>query len=980
MMVTFVSECEKKALNRTRRVLDAFANRIGARTWQTVITEEGLQAVKKLLRKTATKNTAVACHWIRSRSRSELQWIVGNQDKFNAQGIVPVNYTDGELIMDLFPIKIDSIYANTKKQPLDQHLFAVGYLAYEIINRVMNDKNLARAAFIAGCLHDLGKIDPCFQNWLSDELKKKTLPEISEEGEHIQKPVKFSFENHPRHNEISYLLYQLMDDESHRETNKFVKEAAKHAVYWHHAKPLRNSKKEFSNLDVVYQKLKANIGDSKGFQILADTVHPVINSINTLADNYFTDDVLIIEGIMKRADSDRIDELDKHHFPQYKRYSEKDKINDYRKFIIENAKTDLCRAAVISADRQVSSICADSLTRHIEERSLDELLNDALIKEGNLSTHIQNCLDGFELRYPNSERNQQQGFVAKRLKEVDGVAVLNGPAGCGKTKIALEWALSSRVKKILWICPRVQVCEGLYREFTDSTSDYHLTASIEINTGEFRTLYQNGHAVQTPDDQEFSGDIVITTIDQVLNTITTHRKVTGLVQYMNAHVVFDEYHEYITMPAFNLLFAELVACKQLQESRANTLLVSATPNFYFVENLLAIHRGDIIGIPSFNPSQYRISFQTYVEKNKDDSNPLYQPQPENTIVISNTATTAQLSFIKNQNTENGLLFHAKYKKADKQALFNTVFEAFKNNGNRQYDVLRSGPAVQASLNITCQRMVTEFTHAENWLQRLGRLDRFGENSDINQYIIAIPDSLAIGGKQTSRCARFLNSLSCLQSAKAWNEFLQNKLDNQPVTINQLYEYYEQFYDNDACILAIEEDLVKALKESVQKIKNKLVDPISLPGKKTTKESGIRIKKNSLRGDNRFVQMAVCEVKDLEHFQFGNDYAYAQDNLEANLTYPVKLILGDDDSSKNLLAFMAKKHHNVTDAKKSYNDTILLNEARSPETPIYLSYTPDDLQKVGGESQRHSHAIYYAIGKRQAIGAIAITQLQSTEEN
>jgi len=29
MMVTFISECEKKALNRTRRVLDAFANRTG---------------------------------------------------------------------------------------------------------------------------------------------------------------------------------------------------------------------------------------------------------------------------------------------------------------------------------------------------------------------------------------------------------------------------------------------------------------------------------------------------------------------------------------------------------------------------------------------------------------------------------------------------------------------------------------------------------------------------------------------------------------------------------------------------------------------------------------------------------------------------------------------------------------------------------------------------------------------------------------
>lgn len=92
MMVTFVSQCEKKALNRTRRVLDAFANRIGDNTWQTVITQEGLLAVKKLLRKTASKSTAVSCHWIRSRARSELVWVVGRRDKFNGAGVVPVNH------------------------------------------------------------------------------------------------------------------------------------------------------------------------------------------------------------------------------------------------------------------------------------------------------------------------------------------------------------------------------------------------------------------------------------------------------------------------------------------------------------------------------------------------------------------------------------------------------------------------------------------------------------------------------------------------------------------------------------------------------------------------------------------------------------------------------------------------------------------------------------------------------------------------
>lgn len=42
MMVTFVSQCEKKALSRTRRVLDSFADRIGDNTWQMGSTQEDL--------------------------------------------------------------------------------------------------------------------------------------------------------------------------------------------------------------------------------------------------------------------------------------------------------------------------------------------------------------------------------------------------------------------------------------------------------------------------------------------------------------------------------------------------------------------------------------------------------------------------------------------------------------------------------------------------------------------------------------------------------------------------------------------------------------------------------------------------------------------------------------------------------------------------------------------------------------------------
>ena len=97
MMVTFISQCEKNALKKTRRVLDAFANRIGDNTWQTLITEDGLITVKKMLRQTASKSSAISCFWIRSRSRSQLLWVVGNKKKFNGEGIVPVNSTSKDM-------------------------------------------------------------------------------------------------------------------------------------------------------------------------------------------------------------------------------------------------------------------------------------------------------------------------------------------------------------------------------------------------------------------------------------------------------------------------------------------------------------------------------------------------------------------------------------------------------------------------------------------------------------------------------------------------------------------------------------------------------------------------------------------------------------------------------------------------------------------------------------------------------------------
>lgn len=141
MNVLLIAQCDKRALTETRRILDQFAERRGDRTWQTSITQDGLDTLRKLLRKTARKNTAVACHWIRGRDHSELMWIVGDGKRFNAEGAVPTNTTRRNVLR--------------REDENDWHSLTL----IQLLTR------------LAALLHDLGKACAAFQ----ERLKKPTL-------------------------------------------------------------------------------------------------------------------------------------------------------------------------------------------------------------------------------------------------------------------------------------------------------------------------------------------------------------------------------------------------------------------------------------------------------------------------------------------------------------------------------------------------------------------------------------------------------------------------------------------------------------------------------------------------------------------------------------------------------------------------------------------------------------------------------------
>lgn len=138
MNILLISQCTKNALTETRRIIDQFAERRGERTWQTAITQQGLDTLYRLLRKTARKNTAVACHWTRGKDHSELLWVVGDARQFNSRGATPTNMTRRDVLR--------------ARDENDWH----------------SGEDIRLLARLAALFHDLGKANEAFQKKLTN--------------------------------------------------------------------------------------------------------------------------------------------------------------------------------------------------------------------------------------------------------------------------------------------------------------------------------------------------------------------------------------------------------------------------------------------------------------------------------------------------------------------------------------------------------------------------------------------------------------------------------------------------------------------------------------------------------------------------------------------------------------------------------------------------------------------------------------------
>jgi len=134
-------------------------------------------------------------------------------------------------------------------------------------------------------------------------------------------------------------------------------------------------------------------------------------------------------------------------------------------------------------------------------------------------------------------------------------------------------------------------------------------------------------------------------------------------------------------------------------------------------------------------------------------------------------------------------------------------------------------------------------------------------------------------------------------------------------------------------------------------------------------------------------MALLDVNDYQQPIFLNEYAYQPPLKESeifdNLTESLSVI-----KDTGLLQFIAQKHGNIDmthpvkgipSHKMIARNIVLENYSRDAEYPLYLSYTEEDLNNVGGVGIRHPEAIYYAICDKQPVGSISIKTINDLND-
>ena len=676
------------------------------------------------------------------------------------------------------------------------------------------------------------------------------------------------------HNEISWsILRSLLNID--KDNNGSIL----YAIYWHHSKDMLGKNKEYmsSILDNI------SIDDKQG----------VLDFYNLLTGDNKT---------LKDLDVD----INNDKIPEY--YLNKRDILTERNMII--------LSCLISADRLVSS--ADQNRILVDDKYCDELMDKLDFSEKkNFSIPANYDLDRF---------NYQLECV-KDIKK-HKTSILKGPAGFGKTLTGLLCWIDSGSKKLIWVCPRNQVAESLYKSVLEELKVLGLEyLSVQLFlTGKIQQSHNCGL------NEDFSSDIVITNIDNFETPTINNYVRNRMYSILSNYVIFDEFHELVSSAPYFSCFINIMKTRHRLTS-SSTLLMSATPS-------LMSHLWDtpnnITGIYPDEKTHYKASHSKKYKINLISDINIIQPQ-KNHLFITNAIASSQKETI---DKGYSLLIHSKFINDDRIRMIQRIYDLYgKGKPIELKEDIISAPLIQAAMDISFGGMTEILKSIDDTFQRLGRLNRWGEYDCVDFNIITDVKNKNIEKREDSAIRLTYNE----HLSQLWSKFIaDNIVKNKEYTLDELYRtIYNGFHEKYK--IEIEKYVNAMYMESVNGLSklypNKILSKKD-KDKDNTKTSGSKLRDN---GSNKIfcIYPVFNSDKFSEPFNIddnGSDMDRNEDNsTQLNQLRAIKKLLNDDRFEYNSYS-LYKKGDKFTSSK-------LLLGAKNPKTP-YICFHKTYHHKYG----------------------------------
>jgi len=482
-------------------------------------------------------------------------------------------------------------------------------------------------------------------------------------------------------------------------------------------------------------------------------------------------DASILEWVRKKKDNsiDRMIEFVEELFPgqvlDRPRIAETSSphyyIRDFNETSDLNVDNTIIRMCVVRADHLVSEL-GDFTVDEIKKT-----INERLIQQHRYA--FTKC------PYPGHEKRwTQQVALASRTTSFKTVQI-NAPAGYGKTLLGLLWSTVNN-KRLIWVCPRNAVAQSVYHNILRELKNAGIETSVE--------LYYAGKQQASNSDLgiKFSSDIIVTNVDNFLRPTKEHCNDIDLLMVSDADVVFDEYHELVSDGALLAGFINLMKVRH-QMTNGRSLLLSATPldlSVYWdsFDNSTAHLPGKFEHAPAVHNKSYKLT-------TKEGRSRISESKKSPVLFISNSIVECQRN--KHKHNEDTILFHGKFEDDDNQARLSVILQNYGKQSDRNIEKehVIASPIAQASLDVSFRHLIESCLSPEATLQRVGRVDRWGDYDDQSEILTyRIPSDNSGRSENRARETMYSRELSDL-----WFNFLTQSQGE--TTLDNLYSLYNK---------------------------------------------------------------------------------------------------------------------------------------------------------------------------------------------